>query len=99
MAIVVCVINTRVTHKTLHTMPNGGKNKMSSFMDCPHCGTEFIVSEELLGSNMRCPDCFQWINQFGGIANTEFAFADQYSSSSYQSEMWDELGYEAGYDY
>lgn len=68
-------------------------------MDCPHCGTEFIVSEELIGSNMRCPDCFQWINPFGGIANTDFAFADSSSYSSYRDDIYDDKGWEAGYDY
>lgn len=72
---------------------------MSSFMDCPHCGSEFIINEELLGSNLRCPDCFQWINEFGGIANTEFAFADQYKAYSSSSDLYDELGWESGYDY
>jgi predicted Zn finger-like uncharacterized protein len=85
--------------QTLHTMPNGGKNKMSSFMDCPHCGTEFIVAEELMGTNMRCPDCFQWINQFGGIANTEFVLSESSSYSSYTNDVYDELGWESGYDY
>lgn len=68
-------------------------------MDCPHCGTEFIVSEELIGSNMRCPDCFQWINPFGGIAQTDFAFADSSSYSSYRDDIYDDKGWEAGYDY
>lgn len=72
---------------------------MNSFMDCPHCGSEFIVAEELLGSNMRCPDCFQWINQFGGIANTDFVYAEKSSYSSYANDVYDELGWESGYDY
>lgn len=72
---------------------------MSSFMDCPHCGSEFIIAEELLGSNMRCPDCFQWINQFGGIAHTEFAFAEGSSYSSYRNDLYDDMGWESGYDY
>lgn len=68
-------------------------------MDCPHCGSEFIISEELMGANMRCPDCFQWINPFGGIANTDFAFAESSSYSSYRDDIYDEKGWEAGYDY
>ena len=72
---------------------------MNTFMDCPHCGSEFVFSEELLGSNVRCPDCFQWINQFGGMANTEFAFSDQYSSVTSSNEYYDEMGWESGYDY
>jgi len=72
---------------------------VSSFMDCPHCGTEFVVAEELMGSNMRCPDCFQWINQFGGIANTEYAFAESSNYSSYRDDIYEDKGWEAGYDY
>lgn len=72
---------------------------MNSYMDCPHCGTEFIMNEELLGSNVRCPDCFQWINQFGGIANTELAVLDQYNSHVSSNEIYEELGWESGYDY
>lgn len=72
---------------------------MNSFMDCPHCGTEFIMNEELMGANMRCPDCFQWINPFGGMAKTEFYSSDFEMAFSSSNEVYDELGWESGYDY
>lgn len=72
---------------------------MSSYMDCPHCGSEYIVNEDLSGSNTRCPDCFQWVNPFGGMANTSFAFSAKDYGSSYGDQIWEELGYESGYDY
>ena len=34
---------------------------MSSFIDCPHCSSEIIVSEDMYDMNLRCPDCLQWI--------------------------------------
>lgn len=71
---------------------------MSTVMDCPHCGGEFKVSEDLVGTSMRCPDCYQSINAFGGIANTSFTVST-FASSSYDRELWDEMGYEKGYDY
>jgi len=72
---------------------------MKSFMDCPHCGTEYTVNEDLSGSNTRCPDCFQWVNPFGGMANSNFAVTAKDYGSSYGNQVWEELGYESGYDY
>jgi len=73
---------------------------MSSYMDCPHCGAEFPVADELLGTAMKCPHCYQSINAFGGIDTKSYSFAnDFYGSSSMDREVWDELGFEEGYDY
>ena len=72
---------------------------MSSHMECPTCGQEFVVAEELLGSNVRCPHCFQWMNPFGGPVQSNHEDLDVGYSSSHQVEIWEEMGYEAGYDY
>jgi predicted Zn finger-like uncharacterized protein len=72
---------------------------MNSFIECPHCASEFIVAEELLGSNMRCPDCFQWVNPFGGMAHTSLEGTDFEMAFSSSNESYDEIGWESGYDY
>ncbi len=71
---------------------------MSSTMDCPHCGGEFKVSDDLIGTPMRCPECYQSINSFGGIGNTGLVISS-FATNSYDKELWDEMGYEQGYDY
>lgn len=72
---------------------------MSSYMECPTCGHEFVVAEELLGSNVRCSHCYQWMNPFGGLLTQNYDEVEAGYSSSHQVEMWEEMGYEAGYDY
>ena len=32
------------------------------YMDCPKCGSEFIVSDAELATVRRCPDCLQWLD-------------------------------------
>lgn len=39
-------------------------------MDCPKCGTEFVVKDEQVAV-MRCPDCLQWIED--GMDGLQFA--------------------------
>jgi len=34
---------------------------MSSFIDCPYCSSEIVVSEDMYDNNLRCPDCLEWI--------------------------------------
>jgi len=86
-----------VSDNNAHT--NKGK-QMSEYMECPTCGEEFQVADELLGTAMRCPICFQGINPFGGILNTKSYYDDDDRyESSYTREVYDELGYEQGYDY
>lgn len=34
---------------------------MSSFIDCPYCSSEIVVSEGMYDNNLRCPDCLQWV--------------------------------------
>lgn len=72
---------------------------MNIFVDCPCCGSEFVVSEELSASRMRCPDCLQWVNSFD-------EYSPKYAMSAYASSYdddynytYDERGYQAGYDY
>ena len=67
---------------------------MNTFVDCPKCGSEFIIDEDLLASSLRCPDCLQWIS-----SHYEDAPASLVSSYGGRSEHWDSYGYEEGYDY
>jgi hypothetical protein len=39
------------------------KYPMLSFVDCPACASEIMVSEQTCGLILRCPDCLEWIGQ------------------------------------
>ena len=67
---------------------------MSTYVDCPHCGTEFSVSDDIVSSSLRCPDCLQWINTFEEYSGTMAAYAS-YSTGS----LYEDYGYQEGYDY
>lgn len=67
------------------------------FMDCPKCGTEFMMKEDQDMAVVRCPDCLQWLtDEFDGKG-----YAKAYYGSSQQlSDPYDD--YDAdnyGYDY
>lgn len=72
---------------------------MNIFVDCPCCGSEFIVSEEISVSRLRCPDCLQWVNSMDdyGHKNPVMAYASNYDDD--YNFYYDEKGYQAGYDY
>lgn len=74
--------------------------KMSEYMECPTCGEEFQVADELLGTSIRCPRCYQGINPFGGllVSSQSSSYDDDYSSG-YANDIYEENGWEAGYDY
>lgn len=69
---------------------------MSTYIDCPKCGSEFIVSDDISGSALRCPDCLQWIDDhydlYGDLSMEISGYASRLGSDS-----MNELEY--GYDY
>lgn len=68
---------------------------MNTFVDCPHCGSEFIVDEGIMSSNLRCPDCLQWVNTL--YEDSPKSYAASYASG--YSDRWENTDYESGYDY
>lgn len=66
---------------------------MNTFVDCPHCGSEFIVSEDLLVSTVRCPDCLMWVDEDTESVRTTLAGYASRLGSDYMDEL------EYGYDY
>ena len=69
---------------------------MNTFVDCPSCGSEFIIDENILASNLRCPDCLQWVNN-SSQEDSDKSFVLSYAAGFNQYN--DDDGYEAGYDY
>lgn len=68
---------------------------MNTYVDCPKCGTEFMVSDQIASATLRCPDCLQWFSEmdYYGSDNLVSAY------SSHVESFYDEMGFEAGYDY
>jgi hypothetical protein len=69
---------------------------MNTFVDCPCCGSEFIIDENILSSNLRCPDCLQWVNHYSQ-EDSGRSFVPSYAAG--YNHYYDDYGYEAGYDY
>jgi hypothetical protein len=69
---------------------------MSSYVDCPKCGSEFVVSEDMMAGNLRCPDCLQWVDAMGDFFEAKAAYAGY---SGYGESEYDDYGYQEGYDY
>ena len=69
---------------------------MNTFVDCPSCGSEFIIDENIMSSNLRCPDCLQWVNSYSQ-EDSDKSFVLSYASGFNQYN--DDNEYEAGYDY
>ena len=69
---------------------------MNTYMDCPHCGSEFSVSEDIAYSNLRCPDCLKWFNSMDDLMDSSMAYAGY---ASYGDSEYDDYGYQEGYDY
>lgn len=72
---------------------------MNVFVDCPCCGSEFVVTEELSAARLRCPDCLQWVNSMDdyGLKNPVSAYASNYDDD--YNYTYDEMGFQPGYDY
>lgn len=71
---------------------------MPSFIDCPACASEIMVSEETSESNVRCPDCLQWIEQEYDDAYTlKTYYGASMQLAGGHNEYYDEDNY--GYDY
>jgi uncharacterized Zn finger protein len=68
---------------------------VNTFVDCPSCGSEFIVDEEIMSSNLRCPDCLQWVSSYSDDNDRLFvsAYAVRFD------DHFEDYGYESGYDY
>lgn len=71
---------------------------MNTFVDCPCCGSEFMISEEINASRLRCPDCLQWVDTFEGYSAKDYvsSYASGYDDYNF---YYDEKGFQAGYDY
>lgn len=68
---------------------------MSTYVDCPKCGSEFVVSDDIVSSTLRCPDCLQWVNSMD-----DFVGVGSYSSYGDAGDsLFDDYGFERGYDY
>lgn len=68
---------------------------MNTFVDCPHCGSEFVIDDEVASANLRCPDCLQWVSSF--FDDSPRSYAASYAAG--HNDRWEDFGYEAGYDY
>lgn len=70
---------------------------MPSYIDCPSCASEILVSEEVTESNVRCPDCLQWLKD--DYEDDALSFKTYYGASLQlaSGEYYDEDDY--GYDY
>lgn len=69
---------------------------MSTYVDCPKCGSEFQVAEDLMSASLRCPDCLQWVDAMGDFFETQPALSGY---SGYGYSEYDDYGYQEGYDY
>lgn len=69
---------------------------MSTYVDCPHCGSEFLVSDEIVSSSLRCPDCLLWVDTFGEYSASRVAYAGYVDRAG---SMFDDFDYQEGYDY
>jgi DNA-directed RNA polymerase subunit M/transcription elongation factor TFIIS len=71
---------------------------MTTYIDCPACSSEVLVSEEISETNVRCPDCLQWIED---EYDTAHAFKTYYGASLQIAGRYDD-DYDPdnyGYDY
>ena len=68
---------------------------MSTYIDCPSCASEVLVAEELLGLNMRCPDCLQWIEN---ADDSRLTLKSYYGASLQLAHGYDD-GDDYHYDY
>jgi len=67
------------------------------FVDCPKCGTEFIVNDSQDTPVMKCPDCHQWLSD--DLDGKGFAKA-YYGSSKQLNDSYDDYDSDNyGYDY
>lgn len=71
---------------------------MPTYIDCPACASEILVSEEISENNVRCPDCLNWVED---EYDTAHAFKTYYGASLQIAGGYDD-NYDAdnyGYDY
>ena len=63
------------------------------FIDCPKCGSEFIVNDNELSTVRRCPDCLQWLD----ADDTSALYAKSYYGQTSSYDDYDSDNY--AYDY
>lgn len=68
---------------------------MPTFIDCPSCASEILVSQETSEDNVRCPDCLNWIEEEYDDAYTQ---KTHYASSLQLAGGYDD-DYDMDYDY
>lgn len=62
------------------------------FVDCPKCGSEFIVNDAELATVRRCPDCLQWLESDDHMyaksyyGNNNDSYYDDYDVDNYAYE-------------
>ena len=67
------------------------------FVDCPKCGTEFMMKDDEDVAFTRCPDCLQWLSD--DLDGKGFAKA-YYGSSKQLQDSYDDYDTDNyGYDY
>jgi len=87
-------INHHKVGETKHQMLNYSREYVvNNFLDCPHCGSEFVISDDLLVSTVRCPDCLMWIDEDVESVRSELAGYASRLGSDYLDDL------EMGYDY
>jgi predicted Zn finger-like uncharacterized protein len=67
------------------------------FMDCPKCGTEFVVKDDQVASVLRCPDCLQWLESEMDASSYAKAYYGSTIQDDHRYEDYDSENY--GYDY
>jgi predicted Zn finger-like uncharacterized protein len=72
---------------------------MNVFIECPKCATEFIVTEDISAARMRCPDCLQWVNSVDDYSDSDYVSSYAASYVDDRFSLYEERGYQAGYDY
>jgi len=70
---------------------------MPTFIDCPSCASEIMVSQETSEDNIRCPDCLQWIEEEYDDAYTMKTYYGASKQLVSANDFYDEDDY--GYDY
>lgn len=68
---------------------------MNTFVDCPKCGSEFVIDEAITGLSLRCPDCLQWLSSYD--QDDAKTYVTSYASS--YNDNYNDYDYQQGYDY
>lgn len=69
---------------------------MNTYVDCPKCGSEFVVSEDIAHTSLRCPDCLNWVNSMEDLMEPQYSYTASYG---YGESVYENYGFQKGYDY